>query len=113
VELLEYLEKEEGFSVAVQNRLSLAGASLQHSPEPAIEVVHKTAGRIRLRVPPMRFDENYADRLRERVLSLAGVTEASVNRTSASLVVYYTAFPSRKAPEVFLVNFIGDTSENA
>jgi Heavy metal associated domain 2 len=109
VELLEYLEKEEGFSVAVQNRLSLSGASLQHSPEQAIAVVHKTAGRIRLRVPRTKFDDNYADRLCDRVLSLAGVTAASVNRTSASLIVHYTAFPSRQTPEVFLVNFIRDT----
>jgi hypothetical protein len=112
VELLEYLEKEEGFSVAVQNRLSLPISRLQHSAgsEKVIEVVHQTAGRIRLRVPRTRFDEKYADRLCDRVLSLAGVTEASVNRPSASLTVHYTAFPSREAPDAFLVNFIQDAA---
>jgi hypothetical protein len=110
--LVEYFEKEEGFSVAINEgfRSRLLRPQYSAGSDKAVEVVHQTARRIRLRVPRTRFDQNYADQLRERVLSLSGVTEAIVNRPSASLIVHYTAFTSQEAPDAFLVNFIQDAT---
>ncbi|WP_332865997.1 HMA2 domain-containing protein [Pannus brasiliensis] len=108
VQLLQYLEKKEGFSVALQEerfseRLSRSRQGMTGAG--TTEVVHKTAGRIRLRVPRSRSDERYAERLLEKIRSLAGVTEVSLNRPSASLTVHYSSSAWRDW-ETFLISFI-------
>lgn len=108
VQLLQYLEKKEGFSVALQEKRFSERLSRSRQGETnggTTEVLHKTAGRIRLRVPRARFDDRYAERLQERLRSLAGVTEVSLNRLSASLTVHYSSSPGRDW-ETFLVSFI-------
>jgi hypothetical protein len=101
VELLEYLEKAERFSVEVERRsLVRSGCSER------VEVVHRTSGRLRVRVPGIKADEGYAGRLRERLLSLAFVKDASVNPPTGSLTVYYDTLPSPGDPAGFLIDFL-------
>lgn len=74
--LIQYLEKEEGFSVVIderfRKRLSQEFPTKANGEKAA--VLHRSTGQLRLRVPQVRFDENYAERLRERISSLAGIT---------------------------------------
>ncbi len=60
------------------------------------EVVHWINGRIRLRIPRLANDRQFAQRLGEAVLLLPAIKQARVNAHSASLVVTYRV-ESRKA----------------
>jgi hypothetical protein len=53
------------------------------------EVVHAIAGRVRLRVPRLKYDLAYASWLAQRLQSLAGISHIQVNPAAASLIVTY------------------------
>jgi hypothetical protein len=53
------------------------------------QIVHATAGHIRIRVPRLAEDEVYADRLDRLVKSFNFVTNAYINTKARSLVVNY------------------------
>ncbi|MGB5735582.1 MAG: EcsC family protein [Thiohalocapsa sp.] len=53
------------------------------------EVVHAIHGRIRMRVPRLRQDGDFATRLRALVSALEAVIEVRVDRAAASVVVHY------------------------
>ncbi len=58
-------------------------------PDPEYRVVHTIPGRIRLRIPRLRQDADFATRLQALVSMLEPVTEARVDRAAASIVVHY------------------------
>ncbi len=55
------------------------------------QVVHAIAGRLRIRVPRLAADQEFAMRLNQFVAALAFVTEVRVNAAAHSLVVSYAA----------------------
>lgn len=90
VDLLNYLEKQEGFSVSshVRQRASLKGSISQSNTE--LEFVHETNGRVRLRIPQLRQDQLYAEQLLSRLQSLTGVQAIQINSAAASITVNYS-----------------------
>lgn len=56
-----------------------------------LQIVQAIAGRIRLKVPRLRRDRGYGERLRQLVESLNPVTDVRVNPASASLIVSYNS----------------------
>lgn len=91
VELLSYLENQEGFSVSNQLRqkASLKSSSISQS-NTELEFVHEIKGRVRLRIPQLRQDESYAEHLCSRLQSLAGVQAIQINLAAASITVNYS-----------------------
>jgi len=126
VDLLHYIESEEGFSVSgkqrkktklVDNRITdyestvnnelekynynfsfpnLLNLSLKLEPMPKInpttnqpQIVHKTQGRIRLKVPQLFPKENYSEQLQSLIQPLTGVKLVEVNQVAGSVTVYY------------------------
>ncbi len=91
VELLGYIEGEEGISVAnrLRKKASLGGNSVsQSNAEP--EFMHHIEGRVRLRIPRLRQDELYAEHLRSRIRLLAGVQAVDINPAASSMAVNYS-----------------------
>ncbi len=54
-----------------------------------LQIVHAIAGRIRLKIPRLRKDRSYGEKLQRLVKSLSPVTDVRVNPASASMIVYY------------------------
>lgn len=93
VDLLTYLEGMEGFRVAVgpRKRARLKGASAPSLPAAATlaTVIHRAPGRIRLRVPRLRWDDLYADRLQCLLESVDDVESIRINAGASSVTVYF------------------------
>lgn len=53
------------------------------------QIVHAIAGRIRLKIPRLKRDPDYGERLQRLVKSLKPVTEVRLNSASASAIVHY------------------------
>ncbi|WP_315789150.1 HMA2 domain-containing protein [Fischerella sp. JS2] len=53
------------------------------------QVVHAIAGRIRIKIPRLQIDPDYAEALQRLVKSLGAVTDVHINYASASIVVEY------------------------
>lgn len=53
------------------------------------EVVHRLPGRLRVRLPPLRFDTTYTEALKLTLASIAGVTEVRVNPAASSIIISY------------------------
>lgn len=86
IDLLNYLEAEEGFCVSLRVRQKIQSAGTV--PEDT-EIIHATAGRLRLRIPRLRQDISYAEQLCQCLQSLAGVQEVRLNTDAASVVISY------------------------
>jgi hypothetical protein len=91
VDLLAYLEDMEGFSVSAgsRRRARLKGAAAEALPPlgAAASVVHQTPGRIRLRVPRLKTDDTYANRLHSLLETVDHVDGISISVNAASVVV--------------------------
>jgi hypothetical protein len=57
------------------------------------QVVHRTGRRLRLRIPRLQEDLDYATALEEQVTALKGVTAVRLNRAAASLIVHFRSIP--------------------
>ena len=92
VEMLAYLEKEEGFRTAYgERRKALVHLSEAHPLRRGdISVVHHIPGRIRLSVPELRVDERLASLLQARLQLLNHVRDVRINRNAASVVIVYS-----------------------
>lgn len=87
IDLLNYIEGEEGFSISPidRNKIQFKGSTSDD-----IEIIHSIPGRVRLRINCLREDESYAEKLRQRLESLADVQAVSINSSAASVVINYT-----------------------
>ena len=65
-----------------------------------IEYVHSVPGRLRLKLRSIQNRPDAAEALRAAATSIDGVTSASVNPTTGSLIVHYR--PERLSPLMFL-----------
>ncbi len=54
---------------------------------PSFQVLHSTLGRVRLRVPQVGNDVEYAQRLEQLILSTDGVTNVRINRSAVSVAI--------------------------
>ena len=94
VDLLAVLESKEGFSVAVgaRSKARLKGVQGLISPveaSPAM-ILHQTRGRIRMRIPRLKGDDAYANRLQSLLESLEDVTSIRMNTSVATATIYYS-----------------------
>jgi hypothetical protein len=95
VDLLSYLENEEGFRVHFGERgratmaTEPADASSQDFKD--VRILHQTRGRIRLRITRLRGDNAYASRLQSVLQTLDHVKSVRVNIDAACVVVEYSA----------------------
>jgi len=53
------------------------------------QIVHSIVGRLRIRIPQLADDAEFASRLSEFVESLAGVTQVRINPAATSIVIQY------------------------
>jgi hypothetical protein len=94
VDLLTYLEGMEGFRVSIggRKRVRPRGSFGRFLPAMATvaTVVHRTPGRIRLRVPRLRWDDDYANRLQFLLESVDNVKSIRVSVGAASVVVGFS-----------------------
>jgi hypothetical protein len=94
VDLLTYLESMEGFRVSIgaRRRARLRGSSARVLPEVATvaTVLHQTPGRIRMRVPRLRSDEAYANRLQSLLESVDKVMSIRISVSAASVVISFS-----------------------
>ncbi|MEC4814854.1 MAG: hypothetical protein SAK29_16470 [Scytonema sp. PMC 1069.18] len=87
---------------------------LNQSEKIDYQVVHAIAGRIRMKVPYLKRDPDYADRLQRLMKSISTVTDVRMNSANASIVVQYNPGEiDNKALQGKLVTFIqqADTVE--
>jgi hypothetical protein len=94
VDLLTYLEDMEGFSVSPGKRKKarLRGTLARALAAPATDaaVVHQIPGRIRMRVPRLKTDDTYADRLQSLLESVDNINSIGINVSAASVVVNFS-----------------------
>ena len=91
VDLVNYLEEIEGFSVSPgkRRRARLRGNAAEALPALTTEtsVIHQTPGRIRIRVPRLQSDDTFAPGLQSLLESVDHVTSISINASAASVVI--------------------------
>ncbi|MGD1704238.1 HMA2 domain-containing protein [Dapis sp. BLCC M229] len=77
--VMEQLKPESGDLTTEKNLTPTVG--------PSFQVLHSTLGRVRLRVPQVGNDVEYAERLEQLILNTDGVTNVLINRSAASVVI--------------------------
>ena len=93
VDLVNYLESREGFSVSPGKRRKarLRGIVAEALSAQAAEatVVHQVPGRIRIRVPRLKMDDTYPARLQSVLESVDNIRNFWINVTAASVVIEF------------------------
>ncbi len=77
--VMEQLKAESGELTTEKN--------LTPTLAPSFQVLHSTPGRVRLRVPQVGNDVDYAQRLEQLILSTDGVTNVRINPSAASVAI--------------------------
>jgi hypothetical protein len=94
--LLTYLEIKEGFRTPpspIKSSLAIAQAFLNKNSEHSnnqVQVLHQTPGRIRLKVPRVQADDEYATELQLLLRSANKVRNVRINRAAASVTVEFS-----------------------
>lgn len=73
----------------IESLLNSKPEKKQTSPASATTIVHKTDGRIRLKIPRLSFDANYAEKLRSKLQSLVGIQDININPPAASIAIHF------------------------
>lgn len=111
VELLAYLESQEGFRVSVgaRRKARLIGAHAQVAGGRAtpVTILHQTPGRIRLGVPRLKTDEAYANRLQSLLESVGNIRSIRIRACVASATICY----SPDIPEAQFARTVVETIE--
>jgi Cu2+-exporting ATPase len=74
---------EEGVTLVASNQLDSQPPAVPYS------IVHAVPGRVRLRVPRLRYDADYARRLQILLEADSLVTKSRINQAAASVIVNY------------------------
>ena len=94
VDLLAYLENQEGFRTAYgkRKRAALPDSEPQSITVPAADVrmLHRIPGRFRLGIPRLYDDETFGAELQSVLNSLSHVKSVRVNREAACVVVEHS-----------------------
>jgi hypothetical protein len=83
--LLDHLEHLEGFCV---HSHEIRGVSPDLSVGPP-RILHRTRGRIRLGMPELRTNADFADHLKAVIRAWEGVEDVSINGTTGSVAIRY------------------------
>ncbi len=94
VDLLNYIELKEGFSVSSKRRkkTKLVGRNIivyEDTKETTPQIVHKTRGRIRLKIPQILQNASYADYWQSLIQPITGIESIQVNQKGASVTIEY------------------------
>ena len=93
VDLLEYLESKEGFRVSVgkSKRAKIKGVhGIVPSPQATVaRIIHQTPGRIRMGVPRIKTDQDFANHLQLFLESVQNVKSISMSTAAASVTIYF------------------------
>ncbi len=102
VDLLAYIESREGFSVSIGERRKariVGGYVRVSSGQPAeAQILHQIRGRIRLRIPKLKTDKNYVNRLQALLATVENVSNVRMSPSAASVIISY-------APNISEVEF--------
>jgi len=95
VDLCSYLEEEEEIRIHVGERQRVGAREADDYPiaiETAeINILHRMSGRVRLGIPRLRTDVNFAARLQLLLESLNNVEGVRINVGAACVVIYHSA----------------------
>lgn len=71
------------------------------SPSETIDyqILHAIPGRIRVKIPALKYDPKYAERLRHLVLMVPEVTTMRISEVSGSIVISYVANPKNRGQQ--------------
>jgi hypothetical protein len=112
VDLLAYLEKEEGFAVTFGKRgrakVQNEQAGVFNCKSKDISILHQMPGRIRLRIASLNGDPAYALHVQSLLQALNNVKDVRLNTDAACVVVEY----SQSVPQEDLIAAIVATIEN-
>ncbi len=112
VDLLDYLEEKEGFSVSIKKRRKVQsdqGALLFMVKESSsCRILHHTTGRIRLQIADLYRNESRATQLQSLVQPLAEVKTVRVNPTAASLIIDYDPDVSKGSFEQKILQIVAN-----
>ncbi|KGF72407.1 hypothetical protein DO97_08405 [Neosynechococcus sphagnicola sy1] len=93
VDLLNYLEEKEGFSVSIKARqkseVYVKRLLNSRKSEDDYRIMHHTPGRIRLWISNLYHRESYAMQLQSLLESLANVEAVKMNLPAASIIIKY------------------------
>ena len=108
VDLVNYLENREGFSVSTgKRRKARLRGTIPEAPSvlaAAATVVHLIPGRLRIRVPLLKSNGTYAAHLQSALESMDNVRSISLNLSAASVVIEFS-------PEIPMREFAGRLAE--
>lgn len=91
-EVIEQLPLELATTTETEEAQTQVKPLLQKTKESAsYRIVHATAGRIRLRVPQITWDGNYAQKLEDLLASNEKISSVRVNRPTGSVIITYHA----------------------
>jgi len=95
VELLAYLESQEGFRVSIGElkKVKLGGAvpaRMSPARPTAGRVLHQTRGRVRLKISRLKTDEAYADRLHSLLASMDKISAIRISPDASSVAICYS-----------------------
>ncbi|NET46136.1 HMA2 domain-containing protein [Okeania sp. SIO2B3] len=71
--------------------ISQSVTPVTNDDSPAYTIVHSTPGRIRLRIPRVASEADYAKRLEELLNTDSHVLKVRINRSASSIVIQYQA----------------------
>jgi len=93
LDLVSHLEREEGFRVAFgeRGRATVANAEDVSPNGTDVKILHQMQGRIRLKVPRLHADRDYAPRLQSLLQRINDIKSVRVNVGAACVVVEYSA----------------------
>jgi hypothetical protein len=95
VDLLSYLEHEEGFRVHFGERrratVETPKADVDWTPSKEVRILHQLRGRVRLGIPRLHADKTYAAHLQSLLQPLNYVKSVRVNADAGCVVIEYLA----------------------
>lgn len=95
VDLLSYLEQQEGFHISFGERgrakVAKSYSELNDYRTTKIRVLHQVQGRVRLAIPRLHTDKAYADELASLMQTIKQIRAVRINSKAASVVIEYSA----------------------
>ncbi len=100
VDLLAYLEKQEGFQTNFGKRKRVtvenADGHIFHVPNADVHVLHQMPGRVRLGIARLRDDKTFSSTIRVRLESMSHVKSVRVNVDADCVVIEYSRDVAQK-----------------
>lgn len=90
-QIFSQLKQEQSQVVTESNNFSSAGEQTEESEDnlQGYAIAHAVPGRVRLRMPQLAIDANFASRLQQALKADEYVNQVRVNRAAASIAINY------------------------